>query len=1020
MKLKSQIIGLETGGKPIVVLNKEDADDLGVRSLSRVKIFYSKKELTAIVNVSEKLVKKGFIGISEEVKSFFNIRDNVDLEVEVAKLPNSLQFIKNRLNGKRLTYEELYSIVKDVVEGNLTEIEIASFITSLHNFNLDIEEAFALSLAMVETGEKLELNKKFICDKHSVSYETPILIKEDGIIKVVKIGEFVDKIIENSKNVLNFPDGSQYCELYGKYEVPAFDEELNVNFRKVTGVYRHPSPKKMIRITLLGNRQVDVTESHSVFRLKDGRLESVPTKEIKVGDYLAVPRKIIENSVIEEIDLINELLKLPFEETSHIYIVGLKKFPLIKKHLTVSQKVNDLTPLNLLRKIKLNFPKEKVKLKIKHGKPINALIKVNKEFVRFLGYYISEGFINENGIFIDFGSHERELIEDVRKCVKNVFGINLTKTLPHKTAVHLCIYNKLLGFIFEKIFKLGKNSYEKEIPSMIFNIPVELQLEFLMAYFHGDGYFRRGYEAIANTVSKKLVTGLSYLLSNLSISFSISKKPESYRNFPHHISKTKESFFIYTQANRLLGKESNTAAYLNFIPIRESNLFLLAHNPLIKGWENRRVLRRQKYITFKKMKKLLQNYIDTEKATEEDIKILKELKNIIKGEIGFLPVKRIEEVNTNSKYVYDLCVKGYENFVGGNGPIFLHNSIGGIPGDKTSLILVPIIASLGLTIPKTSSRAITSAGGTADKAECLMPVDLDLDEMKRVVEKTNGCIVWGGNLHLAPADDIFIRIEYPLSIDPLLLPSIMSKKKAVGSTHLVVDIPTGRGTKVKTIGEANFLARDFIQLGKKLGIKVNCAITYGEQPIGYNIGPSLEAREALEVVSGKKIYDLIDKVTNIAGILLEMVGKKNGKDLALNVLNSGKAKRKLMEIISEQGGNDKIKPEDIPIGNKTYDIISPKNGYVLWINNFDLVEVARAAGAPKDKGAGIRLYKKLNDNVRKGEKILTIFSEKGEKLERAIKLFEDLNAIGIGEKIEMLIHKVEEIRETKKSFILER
>jgi AMP phosphorylase len=513
MKLKSKIIGLETGGKPIVVLNKEDADDLGVRSLSRVKIFYSKKELTAIVNVSEKLVKKGFIGISEEVKSFFNMRDNVNLEVEVAKLPNSLQFIKNRLNGKRLTYEELYSIVKDVVEGNLTEIEIASFITSLHGFNLDIEEAFALSLAMVETGEKLELNKKVICDKHSV---------------------------------------------------------------------------------------------------------------------------------------------------------------------------------------------------------------------------------------------------------------------------------------------------------------------------------------------------------------------------------------------------------------------------------------------------------------------------------------------------------------------------GGIPGDKTSLILVPIIASLGLTIPKTSSRAITSAGGTADKAECLMPVDLDLDEMKRVVEKTNGCIVWGGNLHLAPADDIFIRIEYPLSIDPLLLPSIMGKKKAVGSTHLVVDIPTGRGTKVKTIGEANFLARDFIQLGKKLGIKVNCAITYGEQPIGYNIGPSLEAREALEVISGKKIYDLIDKVSNIAGILLEMVGKKNGKTLALDVLNSGKAKRKLMEIISEQGGNDKIKPEDIPIGNKTYDIISPKNGYVLWINNFDLVEVARTAGAPKDKGAGIRLYKKLNDNVRKGEKILTIFSEKGKKLERAIKLFEDLNAIGIGEKIEMLIHKVEEIRETKKSFILER
>ncbi|HDN02263.1 MAG TPA: thymidine phosphorylase, partial [Candidatus Bathyarchaeota archaeon] len=206
-------------------------------------------------------------------------------------------------------------------------------------------------------------------------------------------------------------------------------------------------------------------------------------------------------------------------------------------------------------------------------------------------------------------------------------------------------------------------------------------------------------------------------------------------------------------------------------------------------------------------------------------------------------------------------------------PILDKHSIGGVPGDKTTLLVVPIIASCGFTIPKSSSRAITSAAGTADRAEVLMPVNLNLEEMREVVEKTNGCIVWGGSLYLAPADDIFVRVEHPLSIDPLLLPSIMSKKKAVGADMLVVDIPCGRGTKVKTIGEADLLAKDFIELGGRLGIKVQCAVTYGEQPVGYAVGPALEAMEALNVLAGRSaVPDLVDKATDIAGILLEMAG----------------------------------------------------------------------------------------------------------------------------------------------------
>lgn len=348
------------------------------------------------------------------------------------------------------------------------------------------------------------------------------------------------------------------------------------------------------------------------------------------------------------------------------------------------------------------------------------------------------------------------------------------------------------------------------------------------------------------------------------------------------------------------------------------------------------------------------------------------------------------------------------------------HSIGGVPGDKTTLLVVPIIASFGLTIPKTSSRAITSAAGSADRAEVLMPVNLDLKEMRAVVEKTNGCIVWGGALHLAPADDIFVQVEYPLAIDPLLLPSIMSKKKAVGATHVVIDIPCGRGTKVKTIGDANLLAKDFMELGKKLKITTGCAITYGEQPVGYAIGPALEAREALENLMGKTSSDLVDKATHIAGILLEMMGHKNGQKLALECLNSGEAEQKLREIISEQGGDPKIKPEEVEVGKYDLNVRSEKPGYVLWIDNVSLVELARAAGSPKDKGAGITLYKKLRDSVRKGEKLFTVYAENTTKLQRAREMLEEEVMIKVGDRMEMLIGEVKEVPVHEKAFILER
>ncbi len=323
-------------------------------------------------------------------------------------------------------------------------------------------------------------------------------------------------------------------------------------------------------------------------------------------------------------------------------------------------------------------------------------------------------------------------------------------------------------------------------------------------------------------------------------------------------------------------------------------------------------------------------------------------------------------------------------------PIMDVHSIGGVPGNKTNILVVPIVAAAGLTIPKTSSRAITSAAGTADVVEVLTNVALPLDEIKRIVEKIGACLVWGGALNLAPADDLTIKAERTLSIDPtgLMLASIMSKKYAMGSQYVLIDIPAGKGVKVESVEKARSLARDFIELGKRLGQYVEVAITYGGQPVGHTVGPALEAREALKtLIEGRGPGSLVEKATGLAGILLEMGGvapQGMGKKMAREILESGKAYEKMKEIIEEQGGNPEIKPDEIPIGDKTYTFTAPASGYITLINNRAITGIARTAGAPEDKGAGIELHVKVGEKVKEGDALFTIHADSEARLEQAI------------------------------------
>ena len=319
-------------------------------------------------------------------------------------------------------------------------------------------------------------------------------------------------------------------------------------------------------------------------------------------------------------------------------------------------------------------------------------------------------------------------------------------------------------------------------------------------------------------------------------------------------------------------------------------------------------------------------------------------------------------------------------------PVFDFHSVGGCPGNKITPIVVSIVAAAGLMLPKTSSRAISSACGTSDFVETFCDVELSAERVKSISEEVGGVFAWGGSMNLAPVDDIVIKIEHPLGINPRaqMLASIMSKKLAIGAQYLLVDIPTGPGTKVPTIEKARAYVRDFTDMGRLLGMHVECAITYGDQPVGQAIGPNVEARECIRVLEGDDHpASVIEKACACAGMILEMGGIPDGFEKAKELLKSGAAHKKFLEIVAAQGGDPNLKSSDLKPGKFKYDVVSTKSGYVHSIANKVLVNMAKAAGAPADKGAGLLVMKKKGQRVEKGDVLVTIYGDVDAKAQRA-------------------------------------
>ncbi len=910
-------MNIATGGIMVAILNQKDARKLDFHSGDRVLVKHGKKEATCILDLSEskKAVPEGEIGLFEEVLSRLNVRSRSLVHISYTGKPEAVKHIRDKLYGKTLTYKELYHIMDDLTHDRLTDIEKTYFVSAGFTNGWSHEEIVDMTKAMVNTGDKIKFNGVTL-DKHCLSGDIPVIIKNSSKVKVRGIGEIIDGVFDENKSEIVLKDGAEYVAKNPKnIQVLTFGDDGIVKFAPVTGFFRVKSPQKLQEITLIGNRTIKITPDHTVFTLKKGRITNVPAAELKVGDFVVVPSGIN----------------------------------------------NITTPLTEIKVEPMDNDR---------FKRVDS-ISITPEFMRLLGYYIAEGFTNEQGIFLNFGSHETDLIEDAKKCVQSVFGFKPTINIPHPTAIRVTIYSQQLAKLFREKINSGCSALEKKIPAFVFDLSRELQLDFLQALFNGDGYTRRGYEAIYVTSSKQLSTDLQYLLSLLGMSVSLSCSKAGIRKFPTGESKVEESYYIYTQAREIFGgRKQLNVSYLNLLPTKELGEIDASK---IDDYELRRAFRRNNYITKEHLRKC------SEALTCPDIK------SIIFGNLSVLPIKINKEVESTTSYVYDFYVDGYNKFMAGTAPMAVHNCIGGIPGNRTTMIVIPIIASAGFTIPKTSSRAITSPAGTADTMECLAKVELSKQKIISIVHKIKACIVHGGSMNLAPADDKIIEVEHPLSIDAegQLLASVMAKKYSVSANHILIDIPMGQKAKVKSLEEAKHFKEMFELIGKKLGMHVKVIVSDGSQPVGRGVGPLLEAEDVLAVLRNDPSApeDLKNKSLSLAGMLLEMTGKyKPGKgtEKAKEILESGKAYHKMQEIIEAQGRQTKPK-----LGEHWSTVKTEKAGTVREIDNDIIAKVARIAGAPEDKGAGLYLHKKVNERVKKGELLYTLYAENKTKLELA-------------------------------------
>ena len=511
---------------------------------------------------------------------------------------------------------------------------------------------------------------------YSVDFDEPIFIKKGEDIEVVKIGKFINKFFKKDsklqiENVSNL-----------NYKTISFNLKNNkTRFSKVTKVIRHEINEKLFQIKLESGREIKATSGHSLFILKNGKIQAIKGNEIKTGDYLVSPRKISSiEDVKKEIILSDEFIKKDFiNKKKHIFLCDFDKnvfdkiyklnVPKRKKINFYNWKACNILPLDVYSILIQKYPQLKNKfkdanLKMSHhgGKAfkIQNKLKINKKLMRLLGYYISEGCCDKkrDRIYFSFGAHEKELIKDCINILK-ILKLKPNIRKPHKTAVQIEINSNMLKLILKELFNCGINARNKRVPSLIWQVDDILKKEFIHSYIDGDGHLEKKWaKIIISTASKKLQEDLCFLFASIGIGYSLST-----RHVTRWAKSNKEQHVFIVQGKKdieKLGFKSNSKrikeSLTNKFPIKELGL---EESILKSKWKNQ-------YLN-KKIISRSKNFIKQLNPTNEIL-------SLINGDASFIKVKEIKEIKSKNKYVYDLSIKNDENFVGGN-CILLHNSL---------------------------------------------------------------------------------------------------------------------------------------------------------------------------------------------------------------------------------------------------------------------------------------------------------------------------------------------------------
>ena len=513
---------------------------------------------------------------------------------------------------------------------------------------------------------------------NSVEHDEPVIVRQDGWTRLVPIGEFIDeKVREQLGEKSDEPE--RISVPLADCQVLAYDDStLKVGFRAAVMAHRHRLHGPLYELELTGGRKVTVTGSHSVFALSDGRIVAFRVEDLRADDYVVVPnREIGLGPGVEKIDLRPWLMSLHSDRAKSIMIHGMSQaLPGVPR----DWKRFDFVPLEYIRSRKLSIPSN-ARMNVRFGKSrLPVVLPVTHELMRFLGLYAAEGTRLDATIFLSFGAHERNLIEETKRLVVQAFGpeTRVSAVPAHKTAVCVKVYSKILSWVLRDNFRCGDRAGTKRVPDLVFNVSRELQEAFIQGYIDGDGH--RGAQKISvSTVSGELVSGLSTLLASFGKAFSLSNRPATSRTFPQgHRSACKETYSLFIYGS--IGPQGQPKSPLFWLPLEETGFRKVIqglnpvnsyNTPLYKDMKSR------PHYTVSKFAEALgqaDEYARTD-APPELRGQRRFLERLIFGDVGFLQVRSIRRVESASPFVYDFSVPGCEKFLGGRGVIFLHNSL---------------------------------------------------------------------------------------------------------------------------------------------------------------------------------------------------------------------------------------------------------------------------------------------------------------------------------------------------------